>query len=59
MAPIAMAAMELAQTIVEEEFEHTTRLGAAAQAPRALALSGCGDCFARDQVTGGDFQAVA
>lgn len=36
MLTIAMAAMELAQTIVEEEFEHTTRLGAVARARRVL-----------------------
>lgn len=34
MLTIAMAAMELAQTIVEEEFEHATGLGAAARARR-------------------------
>jgi hypothetical protein len=37
MLTIAMAAMELAQTIVEEEFEHATRLGAAARSRRVLA----------------------
>jgi hypothetical protein len=36
MLTIAMAAMELAQTIIEEEFEHTTRLGAAARSRRVL-----------------------
>lgn len=36
MLTIAMAAMELAQTIVEEEFDHTSRLGAAARARRVL-----------------------
>jgi len=36
MLTIAMAAMELAQTIVEEEFDHTTRLTAAARAHRVL-----------------------
>jgi hypothetical protein len=36
MLTIAMAAMELAQTIVEEEFEHATGLGAAARARRVL-----------------------
>ena len=37
MLTIAMASMELAQTIVEEEFEHATRLGAAARSRRVLA----------------------
>lgn len=36
MLTIAMAAMELAQTIVEEEFERETRLSAAARARRVL-----------------------
>ena len=36
MLTIAMAAMELAQTIVEEEFEHTSKLSAAARARRVL-----------------------
>jgi len=36
MLTIAMAAMELAQTIVEEEFEQSTRLSAAARARRVL-----------------------
>jgi hypothetical protein len=36
MLTIAMAAMELAQTIVEEEFEHDSRLGASARARRVL-----------------------
>lgn len=36
MLTIAMAAMELAHTVVEEEFEHETRLGAAARARRVL-----------------------
>lgn len=36
MLTIAMAAMELAQTIVEEEFEHSSRLNAAARARRVL-----------------------
>ena len=36
MLTIAMAAMELAQTIVEEEFDHATRLSAAARARRVL-----------------------
>ena len=36
MLTIAMASMELAQTIVEEEFAHTTRLGAAARARLVL-----------------------
>ncbi len=36
MLTIAMAAMELAQTIVEEEFEHSAQLGAAARARRVL-----------------------
>lgn len=36
MLTIAMAAMELAQTIVEEEFKHETRLNAAARARRVL-----------------------
>jgi hypothetical protein len=36
MLTIAMAAMELAQTIVEEEFEHTSRLSAASRARRVL-----------------------
>ncbi len=36
MLTIAMAAMELAQTIVEEEFEHSTRLGAAERARLVL-----------------------
>ena len=36
MLTIAMAAMELAQTVVEEEFDHETRLNAAARARRVL-----------------------
>jgi hypothetical protein len=36
MLTIAMASMELAHTIVEEEFEHTARLSAAARARRVL-----------------------
>lgn len=36
MLTIAMAAMELAQTIVEEEFDHTSRLSAASRARRVL-----------------------
>ena len=36
MLTIAMAAMELAQTVVEEEFEHASRLSAAARARRVL-----------------------
>jgi hypothetical protein len=36
MLTIAMAAMELAQTIVEEEFNHESRLSAAARARRVL-----------------------
>lgn len=36
MLTIAMAAMELAQTVVEEEFEHSTRQNAAARARRVL-----------------------
>ena len=36
MLTIAMAAMELAQTIVEEEYEHTSKLSAAARARRVL-----------------------
>lgn len=36
MLTIAIAAMELAQTIVEEEFEPATRLGAVARARRVL-----------------------
>jgi hypothetical protein len=36
MLTIAMAAMELAHTIVEEEFEQSTRLSAAARARRVL-----------------------
>jgi hypothetical protein len=36
MLTIAMAAMELAQTIVEEEFEHASGLSAAARARRVL-----------------------
>ena len=36
MLTIAMAGMELAQTIVEEEFEHATRLGAAGRSRRVL-----------------------
>lgn len=36
MLTIAMAAMELAQTIVEEEFEPNSRLGASARARRVL-----------------------
>ena len=36
MLTIAMAAMELAQTVVEEEFDHETRLSAAARARRLL-----------------------
>ena len=36
MLTIATATLELAQTIVEEEFEHTTRLSAAARARRVL-----------------------
>jgi hypothetical protein len=36
MLTIAIAAMELAQTIVEEEFEQTSRLSAAARARRVL-----------------------
>ena len=36
MLTIAMAAMELAQTIVEEEFEQSDRLSAAARARRVL-----------------------
>jgi hypothetical protein len=36
MLTIAMAAMELAHTIVEEEFEHTARLSAAARARHVL-----------------------
>jgi len=36
MLTIAMAAMELAQTVVEEEFVHETRLSAAARARHVL-----------------------
>ncbi len=36
MLTIAMAAMELAQTIVEEEFEQSNRLSASARARRVL-----------------------
>jgi hypothetical protein len=36
MLTIAMASMELAHTVVEEEFEHATRLGTAARARRVL-----------------------
>lgn len=36
MLTIAMASMELAQTVVEEEFEQSTRLSAAARARRVL-----------------------
>ena len=36
MLTVAMATMELAHTIVEEEFDHESRLGAAARARRVL-----------------------